>query len=1517
MFSRRWSKKLRLDAKRLQVESLEDRIVMSAAALTGSSLPEVEPALVQTSAALLSTEDWVHSLAPYQFNLLLPEHVPYLTTEQVAAIPTTGSFNAMSVASRAALNATQVQSLNVANVRITLLTSQQIGYLTAPQIQSLPVMDFAYLSPAQIPQLTSSQIASIPTSGVLNTWSAASRAALTISQVRSLDMSVVRTTALSATQISWLTAAQIQSLAIYDLNLLTPSQIPYLSTAQIAAIPTSGYFGAWSAASRAALTAPQIQAIRPAALSLSQFTSQQIAHLTTAQIQSRPNWEFVLLSPTQIPQLTASQIASIPSTGGLNSWSAASRAALTMPQVQALNMSVVRTTVLNATQISWLTPSQIQSLAIYDLNLLPPSQIPHLSWAQIAAIPATGYFNAWTPAARAALTDTQIRAIQPAALSLSLLTPLQITYLTPAQIRTLPTTDFQFLSEGQIPQLTLSQIAAIPSTSVLNAWSAAARAALTVPQVRSLNMSVILTTALTPAQISLLTGPQIQSLAIYDLILLTPIQIPYISAAQIAAIPAAGYFNAWSAAARAALTAPQIQAIAPAALSLSQLTSQQIGYLTVGQIQYLSPWELALLYPSQIPAVTSSQIASLSTLTGWTAEARAAMTPIQVRAINLTDIRISSLTSQQVSYLTTAQIQSLQRDWEFLNAAQVPLLTSTQIGGVASLSGWSAAARNALTMSQVRALNASTVEISLLHPAQIGWLTTAQLQALPYTQFAALNPSQIPLLLPEQFAYIEAAGVLHEMPDASEAMLTRAQLLSLPSDVLATYIVSSEAPSDYHPATHMPIGSDGLPTMPHMAAEMARFFALAPLQLATHVTVGSGDWYDPAIWSNGVVPTAGARVVVAAGTTVRFNAYMNFAIDTLRIDGKLHFSTYQNTQLKVDTVVVTTTGVLHIGTEADPIQNHVTARILIADAGPIDLTQDPYQLGRGIVSRGEVKMHGMDVTPYATLAVEPGAGDTKLHLTAPPTNWRVGDRLVVTGTIATRDDFGADEVQIIAINGSEVTVQPLRFYHYTPPGYGLTLQVANLTRNVQLVAEDPTVIAERPHLVFFHNPNVTIDNISVEGFGRTDKTQAVTDPVVVNGVLQPGTGANPRARYAMHFHHTGVNPAYAPAIVRGSVVVGSPGWGFVNHSSNVDFEDNIAYQVVGAGFATEDGNEIGSMRRNLALNTIGGGGSSEARRHNHDFASKGHGFWFQGPGIEIVDNIAAGSANAGFTFFTSSYKNQFDAVNLDDPSMAAGHEAVPVGVVPLKQFSGNTAYAGRVGVDFWHHMSRMNDGQTYIDDFTSWNNQVAGIEAHYTGRLTIRNATLIGDLANPTGTAFVSNRFTHDITFENLHAAGFEVGIMAPVRGATVVSGGYIAAIQAVYVEKGHDARRTVDIGGGVIFASLNASQLQGRRQYTVYMSTHIDYEVQWMSDPDSFFHPDVVTLRLNGQTAFRLYSHNQLRWTTPFNYSASGVVPDEYVNRRNSYFQDTGGKLFGGQIFTVGDFYERGNIFGIMTPLS
>src|SRR5262249_30879934 len=155
--------------------------------------------------------------------------------------------------------------------------------------------------------------------------------------------------------------------------------------------------------------------------------------------------------------------------------------------------------------------------------------------------------------------------------------------------------------------------------------------------------------------------------------------------------------------------------------------------------------------------------------------------------------------------------------------------------------------------------------------------------------------------------------------------------------------------------------------------------------------------------------------------------------------------------------------------------------------------------------------------------------------------------------------------------------------------------------------------------------------------GRTDKSQPINDPVVLSDwTLKPGTGTNPRARYAVHFHRDGTVNDGNPGTVVGSAVVGSPGWGFVNHSSYVDMTDNVAFDVNGAGFVAEVGDEIGGFYNNLAIGTTGTGEAeaTDNREAIQDFGFQGDGFWFQGPGVSVVGNISAGNQDNAFIFYT-------------------------------------------------------------------------------------------------------------------------------------------------------------------------------------------------------------------------------------------------------------------------------------------
>lgn len=1228
------------------------------------------------------------------------------------------------------------------------------------------------------------------------------------------------------------------------------------------------------------------------------------------EVTTLPYFRFAELTAAQVPLLTPTQVATIPNGNWFNSLSKEARGALTASQIQSLNLQAVRVTLLTPEQVLALTIPQIQSLRYYDFEYLSALQVRFLTPAQLATIPNTGSFITWSAEARAALTANQIQALNVAQIRLDLLTPQQVSWLTTAQIRSLPYHEFAHLSAAQTPVLTAAQLASIPDTGSFITWSAAARGALSGVQVQSLNVAKIRLELLTPQQIASLTVNQIRSLPYHQFSHLSALQIPQLTAAQIATIPDTGSFITWSQPARSALTAPQVQALNVAQIRLDLLSPHQVAWLTATQVRALGVHQFPYLWPNQIPLLSYNQIAVIpntGSFISWSAAARAALTFEQVRSLNVTTIRLDLLTPAQTAWLSAAQIQAIDDfyQFEYLPPSQIYLLTDAQVASIPGpgvLGAWSAAARAALTITQIRALNVSKVPLRMLTDFQIGWLTEQQIKSLPYADFEFLQPAQIPLLSVAQFKTLPSTYNLRNWSDVKLARLTREQILALPTPVYGYFTAIGEFL--YPPANYSGVTSPGGHHDLNAPSAVAnQFLNLTPLAAATHVAVASGNWSDPRIWAGGVVPGKDARVVISAGASVRFDVFQASAMFTLRIDGTLKFATNVDTQMKVDTIIVNTHGVLHVGSAEAPIADNASARIVIADNGPINTTWDPFLWSRGLVSRGQVRMAGRVVTPYAALSVEPQAGATTLAFAEPLVGWRVGDELVVGGDNPHTSNFNTDRVRIRAINGNVVTVDALKYRHEAPDGHGLSIYVANLTRNVQWIAEDPSVLLERPHIAFVHNPDVVLDNIGVYGFGRTDKTRAVTDPVMENGVLKPGTGANARARYAVHFHHTGVDPSEEPAIVRGSLVVGSPGWGYVNHQSNVIMENNVAYNIVGAAFVTEDGNEIGVMRGNLAMNVVGSGGQLFDRAALHDWGHGGHGYWLQGPGVELVDNISMGTREAAFFFFTQSTRAQFDAVNLTDPSLAGGRASVPVGSVPLKRFEGNTAAAAKIGLEIWHHMTFMPDGVTAINDFTSWNSRISGMELHYVGRALVINPTLLGDELY-TQTGIVTNRLTHDVTILRPYIAGFNIGIDMPVRRNTIVYGGYIAAVQALFIEKGHDTLRTVNILGSINFASLTPSQLRGRTQQAIVMSGEYSFKYPFFQDRrvDSLLSQDRILTNLPGFFAGQLFYQEQAPFYVPFPVgSSTGYVPAEYLNKSNAQLSNELGVSFGGSLLTAG----------------
>ena len=264
-----------------------------------------------------------------------------------------------------------------------------------------------------------------------------------------------------------------------------------------------------------------------------------------------------------------------------------------------------------------------------------------------------------------------------------------------------------------------------------------------------------------------LTIAQIQALPYSQFKTLTPVQVQYLTVAQIATIPNVTWLGTLSAADRAALSTAQVQALKPAAIDGTLLTPTQFAELTVSQVQGLGFSEFRYLDPAQIPDLTLAQVGSIPN-TSWlgtlSAADRAALSTAQVQALKPAAIDGTLLTPAQLAELTVSQIQGLGfSEFRYLDPAQVPDLTLAQVGSIPNtnwLGTLSAADRAALSTAQVQALKPAAIDGSLLTPAQFAVLTVTQIQELGFSEFRYLDPAQIPDLTLTQCASHPERGLV-------------------------------------------------------------------------------------------------------------------------------------------------------------------------------------------------------------------------------------------------------------------------------------------------------------------------------------------------------------------------------------------------------------------------------------------------------------------------------------------------------------------------------------------------------------------------------------------------------------------------------------------------------------------------------------------------------------------------------------------------------------------------------------
>jgi hypothetical protein len=698
---------------------------------------------------------------------------------------------------------------------------------------------------------------------------------------------------------------------------------------------------------------------------------------------------------------------------------------------------------------------------------------------------------------------------------------------------------------------------------------------------------------------------------------------------------------------------------------------------------------------------------------------------------------------------------------------------------------------------------------------------------------------------------------------------------------------------------------------PVYEAECKYLVDLIPHSAITLTAQQSGNWSDTATWG-GKLPGNGDNVWIPNGITVTVDGQEPGALRSILDNGVLTFAPDRNTSLLVNTVVVGTDdnptglpqGELDIGTASAPILPQYTASLTFADLGPRSsvFPADWQQLSGGLISMSTCSIYGSQVTPYVAMQ-DAHAGDTTLTLSSPVTGWKAGDTLLLPGTSPTQNQD--EQIQITSISGTTVTLASPLAYDHAAPQAGLQVYVANEARNVVLQSQNATDITRHGHVMFMHTDQEVVAYADFLNLGRTDKSQPLNNAKRdANGQLIPGTGTNQVGRYALHFHRDywpTMSQNDPPVLVLGNFESGSPGWGYDNHSSNVDMEWNVGYNNVGASFASEAGNELGTYDHNLAVRETGSGAATEARIKVQDFGHGGDGFWLMSPLVHVTNNIATGSADAGFSFYNRQGLIQgalgttmIPAADLSDPRVIQGRSAVPVIDVPFVEVSGNTTYGdGGKGAAIWWHEPVVSDS---VGQFTVWGTGGAGVSFPFSDYTGLDHSWLLGSLSLPRNTGITSNAgYDHDLTFVGNRVEGWSTGIQLPSAGTNVVQDGYYNNVHDIAImpqTQDFNTSQTV-VRGNPQFGTLSAQALAGATQYH-YFLLPVFPQVRFKLF-SSLFTPQQILLQTQADGNKEVYFSEQAAGFVPFATAAApdyltGTVPAPLVGLTNQQMWGTYG---------------------------
>lgn len=483
-----------------------------------------------------------------------------------------------------------------------------------------------------------------------------------------------------------------------------------------------------------------------------------------------------------------------------------------------------------------------------------------------------------------------------------------------------------------------------------------------------------------------------------------------------------------------------------------------------------------------------------------------------------------------------------------------------------------------------------------------------------------------------------------------------------------------------------------------LACTLLAAWALAPAAWAADTgkpvagvlrSAASGPWSAPATWEGGKVPAAGTRVQVREGHVIVYDVKSEHVIRSIHVAGTLTFAPDRDTRLDVGLIKIQAGDTysedgfecdahmapadpskprpaLLVGTPERPVGAQHTAVIRLHQIEGMDRESCPAIVCCG----GRMDFHGAAMSrTWVKLGATAAKGDALVVLAEPTAGWRVGDRVIITGTQPRKAGGGnrgeanvfTEERIVRNSEGTKLVLdRPLEHEHLGTGDY--RGEVANLSRNVIVESADPE--KGRGHTMYHRN---SAGAVSYTEFRRLGK----------EGVL---------GKYPLHYHLVGDT-------MRGSSVIGASVWDSGNrwvtiHGTNyLVVRDCIGYKSVGHGYFFEDGTEVFNVvDRCLAVQAYRG---KPLPKQVLPFdQNEGAGFWWANSHNTFTRNVACENDRYGYRFEATRTSRFNLTVPVQQPD--GSRKPVDMRTLPFVRFEDNeTHHEGLYGFNLGEGVDRV------------------------------------------------------------------------------------------------------------------------------------------------------------------------------------------------------------------------------------